>query len=119
DTFAKTSFGRVSTERISGNLTVENSNGSVTARNVKGDTGVNTSFAGVTLESIGGRITVDNQNGAISVTAMRPASGCRDISIITSFSSVRMRIPQALAHTLTARTTYDRITSQLPDITPA
>jgi len=71
DTFAKTSFGSVSTERINGNLTVENSNGSVTAKNVKGDAGVKTSFAGVTLESIGGRITVDNQNGAISVTAMR------------------------------------------------
>ncbi len=114
DTFAKTSFGRVSTERISGNLTVENSNGSVTARNVKADTGVNTSFAGVTLESIGGRITVDNQNGAISVTAMRPASGCRDISLKTSFSSIRVSIPEGLGYNLTARTSFGRISSQLP-----
>src|SRR6266481_936362 len=36
DTFAKTSFGSVSAERINGNLTVENSNGSVTAKTVKG-----------------------------------------------------------------------------------
>lgn len=114
DTFAKTSFGSVLTERISGNLTVENSNGSVTARNVRGDASVKTSFAGVTLESIGGRITVDNQNGAISVTAMRPAGGCRDISLKTSFSSIRVRVPEGLGYNLTARTSFGRISSELP-----
>src|SRR6266480_3808446 len=114
DTFAKTSFGSVSTDRINGNLTVENSNGSVTARSVKGDASVKTSFAGVTLESVGGRITVDNQNGAISVTAMRPASGCRDISLKTSFSSIRVRIPEGLGYNLTARTSFGRISSELP-----
>ena len=114
DTFAKTSFGSVSTERINGNLTVENSNGSVTARSVKGDASVKTSFAGVLLESVGGRITVDNQNGAISVTAMRPARGCRDISLKTSFSSIRVRIPEGLGYHLTARTSFGRISSELP-----
>src|SRR6266436_6752467 len=114
DAFAKTSFGSVLAERINGNLTVENTNGSVTARNVKGDTTVRTSFAGVTLESIGGRITVDNQNGAISVTAMRPASGCRDISLKTSFSSIRVRVPDGLGYNLTARTSFGRISSELP-----
>src|SRR6266446_2847967 len=114
DAFAKTSFGSVSTERINGNLTVENSNGSVTARNVKGDAGVNTSFAGVMLESIGGRIAVDNQNGAISVTAMRPASGCRDISLKTSFSSIRVRVPEGVGCNVTARTSFGRVSSELP-----
>jgi hypothetical protein len=114
DSFAKTSFGSVLTDRINGNLTVENANGSVTARNIKGDASVNTSFAGVTLESIGGRITVDNQNGAVSVTAMRPASGCRDISLKTSFSSIRVRIPEGLGYNLTARTSFGRISSELP-----
>jgi DUF4097 and DUF4098 domain-containing protein YvlB len=93
---------------------VENSNGSVTARNVKGDAGVKTSFAGVTLESISGRINVDNQNGAISVTAMRPISGCRDISLKTSFSSIRVRIPEGLGYNLAARTSFGRISSELP-----
>src|SRR6266436_5426087 len=114
DTFAKTSFGSVSADRINGNLIVENTNGSITARNVKGDAGVTTSFAGVTLESIGGRIAVDNQNGAISVTAMRPASGCRDISLKTSFSSIRVRVPDGLGYNLTARTSFGRISSELP-----
>jgi hypothetical protein len=114
DAFAKTSFGSVSIERIGGNLTVENTNGSVTARNVKGDAGVKTSFAGVTLDTIGGKITVDNQNGGISVTAMRPASGCRDISLKTSFSSIRVHVPDGLGYNVTARTSFGRISSELP-----
>src|SRR6266704_3625881 len=114
DTYAKTSFGSVLAERINGNLTAENTNGSVTARNVKGDAIVNTSFAGVTLELIGGRISVDNQNGAISATAMRAASGCRDISLKTSFSAIRVRIPEGVGYNLTARTSFGRISSELP-----
>jgi hypothetical protein len=114
DTFAKTSFGSVSVERIGGNLTVENSNGSVTAKTVKGDALVTTSFAGVTLESIGGKITVNNQNGGIFVTAARPASGCRDISLKTSFSSIRVHIPEGLGYNVTARTSFGRISTDLP-----
>jgi DUF4097 and DUF4098 domain-containing protein YvlB len=73
-----------------------------------------TSFAGVTLESVGGKITVNNQNGAISVTAARPASGCRDITLKTSFSSIRVRIPEGLGYNVTARTSFGRISADLP-----
>jgi len=114
DTFAKTSFGSVSADRISGNLIVENTNGSVTARNVKGEAEVTTSFAGVTLDSVGGKITVDNQNGGISVTAARPASGCRDIALKTSFSSIRVRVPDGLGYNVAARTSFGRISTDLP-----
>src|SRR5258706_542666 len=62
---------------VNGNLTVENSNGSVTARSVKGDAGVKTSFAGVTLESIGGGLAGGNQKGGNSVTGLPPAHGRR------------------------------------------
>jgi hypothetical protein len=114
ETFAKTSFGSVSADRINGNLIVENTNGSVTARNVKGDAEVTTSFAGVTLESVGGKITVNNQNGGISVTAARPASGCRNIALKTSFSPIRVRIPEGLGYNVTARTSFGRISTDLP-----
>jgi DUF4097 and DUF4098 domain-containing protein YvlB len=114
DAYAKTSLGSIDAERINGNLTAEDSNGSVTARNVKGDTTVTTSFSGVTLESIGGRIRVDNQNGGISVTALRPASGCRDISLKTSFSSIHVRIPEGVGYNLAARTSFGRVSSELP-----
>src|SRR4029077_17436607 len=114
DTFAKTSFGSISAERINGNLAVENTNGSVTARNVKGDAEVSTSFAGATLEGIGGKITVNNQNGAIDVSAARPASGWRDISLKTSFSSIRVRIPAGLGYNVNARTSFGRISTDVP-----
>lgn len=114
DGYAKTSFGSVTIERVGGNLTVDNSNGSVTARNVKGDATVNTSFAGVTLESVGGRIRVDNQNGGISVSAARPGSGCRDISLRTSFSSIRVAIPAGIGYNVTAHTSFGRVSSELP-----
>jgi DUF4097 and DUF4098 domain-containing protein YvlB len=114
DTYAKTSFGSVLIERVNGNLTVENNNGSVTARNVKGDANVRTSFSGVTLDGIGGKISVDNQNGAIAVTASRPTSGCRDIVLKTSFSSIRVQIPQGLGYNLTAHTSFGRVSSDLP-----
>ena len=114
DAYAKTSFGSVLAERVNGNLTVENTNGSVTARSVKGDANVKTSFSGVTLDGIGGRISVDNQNGGIAVTSSRPASGCRDILLKTSFSSIRAQIPQGLGYNLTAHTSFGRISSELP-----
>lgn len=114
DAYAKTSFGSILAEHINGNFTAEDSNGSVTARNVKGDAGVDTSFAGVTLESIGGKIRVDDQNGAIYVTANRPSSGCRDIALKTSFSSIRVRVPDGVGYNLSAHTSFGRITSELP-----
>ncbi len=114
DAYAKTSFGSIDAERINGNLTAEDTNGSVTAKNVKGDATVTTSFSGVTLESVGGRVTVDNQNGAIDVSASRPASGCRDISLKTSFSSIRVRIPDGVGYNVSARTSFGRIRTDLP-----
>jgi DUF4097 and DUF4098 domain-containing protein YvlB len=93
---------------------VENTNGSVTARIVKGDAQVTTSFAGVTLEAVGGKITVNNQNGGISVAAARPASGCRDIILKTSFSSIRVRIAEGLGYHVNAHTSFGRISSDLP-----
>jgi DUF4097 and DUF4098 domain-containing protein YvlB len=114
DAYAKTSFGSILAERINGNLTAEDSNGSVTARNVNGDASVTTSFSGVTLESVGGRVTVNNQNGAIFVAATRPARGCRDISLKTSFSSIRVRVPDGVGYNVSAHTSFGRISSELP-----
>ena len=112
DTFAKTSYGSIAVTHIGGNFTAEDSNGSVTARRVKGDATATTSFSGVDLEDIGGKISVDNQNGAISVVS-RPASGCRDISLKTSFSSIRIAIPEG-NYNLSSHTSFGRITSEVP-----
>src|SRR5262249_60268226 len=89
-------------------------NGSCPGPAVKGDASAPPAFAGVSLEGIGGRVSVDNQNGGISVTLMKPASGCRDVSLKTSFSSIRVRVPEGAGYSVTARTSFGHITSELP-----
>ena len=114
EVFAKTSFGAVTVQRVNGNLTIENANGQVTANSVKGDATAKTSFAAVTLDDITGHITVDNQNGAVMLTAARVPAGCNGISVKTSFSPIQVRLPEGAGYTLTARTSFGRINSELP-----
>jgi hypothetical protein len=114
EVFAKTSFGAVTVQRVNGNLTVENANGQVTVNSVKGDANAKTSFAAVTLDDISGHITVDNQNGAVMLSAARTPPGCNGISVKTSFSPIQVRLPENAGYTLTARTSFGRINSELP-----
>jgi hypothetical protein len=81
---------------------------------VKGDTSAKTSFGAVSLDDIGGNITVDNQNGAVMLTAARGSSACKNISAKTSFSPIQVRLPESAGYTLTARTSFGRINSELP-----
>jgi len=41
-------------------------------------------------------------------------NACRDISLKTSFSSIRVRIPDGFGYNLTAHTSFGRITSEVP-----
>jgi hypothetical protein len=45
---------------------------------------------------------------------VRPSSGCRDISLKTSFSSIRVRIPDGLGYNVSAHTSFGRVSSELP-----
>lgn len=112
DLFAKTSFGSIDVRDIRGNLTVQDTNGAITANNVSGDAMVGTSFGGVTLGGIGGKVRVDNQNGAIEVTAT--SDSCRDIYLKTSFSHIIARVPGNGGYRVNARTSFGKITTELP-----
>jgi hypothetical protein len=114
DTYAKTSFGSVEIHRVNGNLIIENSNGPVTAGEVKGDTSAKTSFGSVTLDDIGGAITVDNQNGTVTVSAVRSSSGCKSITLKTSFAPMQLRLSADASYDVTARTSFGHISSELP-----
>ena len=59
-------------------------------------------------------MTVENQNGAIMLTAARTTPGCKNISAKTSFSAIQVRLPENAGYTLTARTSFGRINSELP-----
>jgi hypothetical protein len=114
DTYAKTSFGSVDIHRVNGNLTIENSNGPVTANGVRGDASAKTSFASVTLDDVAGSMTVDDQNGTVTVSAARNSSGCKNVSLKTSFAPMQVRLPADAGYELNARTSFGRISSELP-----
>ena len=78
--------------RLNGNLTIENSNGPVSASAVKGDASAKPASEPSRLEDVGGAITVENQNGTVSVSAARGSAGCKNISLKTSFAPMQVRL---------------------------
>jgi hypothetical protein len=114
ENYAKTSFGSVLAERNNGNLKAENRNGSVIGRNVLGDAVASTSFGSVTLESVGGKLFVENQNCAISVSVLTSVRTCHEISLKTSFAPIRAGIPEGQDYSVSARTSFGRISSEQP-----
>ncbi len=117
DLYVKTSFGLVKADRIGGSLTVENSNGGIKATSVKGAADIKTSFSPVILNGVGGGVTVVNQNGSVEVTstAIRPAGKCSGgISLRTSFAPIKIYVPDDAGFSVTARTSFGSVTSELP-----
>jgi DUF4097 and DUF4098 domain-containing protein YvlB len=111
--YLKSSFGLVQAERVGGSLEVENANGAVRASAVKGHATVRTSFGAVVLGGVEGPVVeVRNQNGAVEVEAA--SARCTRIDLSTSFSSIRLRLPEAGGYNVTARTSFGSIHSELP-----
>lgn len=113
DLFVKNSFGSVHTQNTKGSLTVQNSNGAIVANSVGGDATITTSFGGVQIGNVAGKVQVTNQNGAIDVGAM-PSSGCKDVSLKTSFSSMRVRVSPNVGYNVSAVTSFGHISSEVP-----
>jgi hypothetical protein len=114
EAYVKTSFGSIDVTRVNGNLRLENSNGSVVANQVNGEAAAKTSFGSVTLEGVAGSITVDNQNGAVILSEARNSTGCKGITAKTSFAPIQVRIGEGNGYTVSARTSFGHISSELP-----
>lgn len=114
EAYVKTSFGSVNVQRVNGSLRVENSNGPVVGSSISGDATAKMSFGSVTLDDVAGIITVDNQNGAIILSEARTSSGCKGITAKTSFSPIQVRIGEGSNYSVSARTSFGRINSELP-----
>jgi DUF4097 and DUF4098 domain-containing protein YvlB len=112
----KTSFGMVECARIEGDLSIENANGAVRASEVKGAASIRTSFASVTLDGVSGRVSVDNQNGAIDVSGLGSRKGgeCHPVELKTSFSPIRVALPEDSGWNVDARTSFGRIEADVP-----
>lgn len=107
-----TQNARVELVQIGGNATVSTSFGAVELRDVTGDTKVRTSFGAVIGSGLGGAIDIKNQNGGIRVSGL--GTKCRPVSLVTTFSSIRIALPANASYTIEARTSNARISSALP-----
>ena len=103
-----TSFGSVRGENVRGSADIDNSNGSVTLSDIDGNARVHTTFSGTFLKQIGGTIDVESQNGSINVSDLATAA-CHDISLKTTFASIRVELPSSRSYRVTARTSFGRI----------
>lgn len=105
------SFGSIKVEDVRGNLGVDASHSQIDVRGVSGDASVKTTFSSANVSRVRGAIDVQNQNGAISVSG---ASVCQPISLRTSFSTIRVGVPANASYAVNARTSFGRISSDLP-----
>ena len=112
DLSVDTRFGLVKAERIRGSLTVEDANGGVSATDINGSAHVKTTFASVFLKGVDGAVDVENQNGAIGVSGLR--GGCNTVSLRTTYAPIKVAIGSNPSYTVSARTTYGMITTEVP-----
>ncbi|MGA3041208.1 MAG: hypothetical protein ABSF54_10525 [Bryobacteraceae bacterium] len=108
----KTSFGLVTADRVGGPLTVEDNNGAVKASALRNNANVKTSFGAVLLDGVAGAVDVDNQNGGVEVSLQGQA--CKPVGIHTSFSPVRVRVPNNASYAVAAKTSFGKIHSDFP-----
>jgi hypothetical protein len=109
---AETRFGSVRAERIHAGAEVDNANGSVTLAEVDGNVRAKSSFGSVFLKGVGGTVEVENANGAISVGGLR--SPCREITLRTSFSGIKLAVSPSVGLNIRARTSFGHISSDIP-----
>jgi putative adhesin len=112
-----TTFGSVDV-RSAGSVSVENANGSVQVSDVTHDARIHTTFGSAFVKGVGGAVDVQNQSGAIGVSGIS-SSGCRPITLRTSFSSIRVALPANASYSVSAKTSFGRINSEFPITTRA
>ncbi len=103
--------------RIGGTLTIENSNGGVTATAINQNVDVRTSLGSVSLDGVGGNVAVTNPNGSVEISgvaATKGGTGCNHIIVRTSFSPLRVYLSDKAGFAVSAKTSFGEIVSELP-----
>lgn len=111
DADIRNSFGLIHVENVA-SLNATNNNAAVKASGVRGNANVNTSFGAVLLDGVSGAISVGNQNGAVDVTVS--GGTCKPIDIRSSFSTIRLRLPERASYRVNAKTSFGKINSEFP-----
>lgn len=106
------SFGPVTVRGAKAGLIVRNANGAIRITGAKGAVKAVSSFASIQVDGAGGAVEVENSNGAVVVSGV-PAKPCSPIVLKTSFSPLKVYLPEDAGYNLTAKTSFGRINSEL------
>nr|MBI3404168.1 hypothetical protein [Acidobacteriota bacterium] len=85
------------------------------ASGIKGGAIVRASFSSVVLDGVGGSVEVRNSNGTVEAAglAAKGPGGCNNVLLDTSFSPIRVYLPEDGSYSITAKTSFGKITSEL------
>jgi hypothetical protein len=111
DANIRNSFGLIRVENA-GSLNASNANAGIKASGIRGDVTVNTSFGPILLDGVSGAVKAGNQNGGVDVTVS--GSSCKPIDIHSSFSSIRVALPERASYRVNAKTSFGKINSDFP-----
>lgn len=81
------SFGDIIVREISSNVSIENSNGKITAGNIGGDLRVKNSFGAIEVNETGGNVTAEGSNGGIFIKNTKG-----NVEVNNSFGSIEVQI---------------------------
>ena len=99
-------------QRFTGDATLADQNGRISARDITGSVDAHTSFANLEIESAGHVFKCRNQNGTIRLRASSPEVAIIDAQ--TSFAGIEVFLPAGLKPAIQARTTFAEVESDFP-----
>jgi hypothetical protein len=108
----KTSFAGLHAAGISGDATLADQNGPISARDITGSIDAHTSFASLEVEGAGHSFKCQNQNGSIKLRATSPDLAAIDAR--TSFAGMELFLPAGLKPVIQARTSFAEVQSDFP-----
>jgi hypothetical protein len=107
----ETTFGSVDLRGVKAGARVTSGNSAIRLSGIGGDVYAKTSFAGIDIGDVAGAVTVESMNGSVTVVA-KPGQRCQPISLNTSFSPIRVTVPNGIGYNVIARTSFGQIHSQ-------
>lgn len=112
DLTAATSFGKITVHSVKGQAQLANQSGAIEGDGIDGNISARTSYGSLKLVGRGTKIDVRNQSGAVDLTAISGQTA--QISAVTSYNSLRLRLPADCQPRITAHTSFGKIISDFP-----
>lgn len=110
---ARSSNGRISLDKLDGNVDLQTSNGSIQVGPVSGDAVLHTSNGKIIAQEVSGGINAKTSNGAITVVMDTEGTAEDKITCRTSNGGISLKIPKFIKTDIDARTSNGSIIAEL------